>query len=115
HVNFDPGPRAFGQCFSKFLTDVSRPVDVGFQIDRFLGATDGFEHRGKNLIAVDQGADAVAGEDGGTDQVAHRPQKLRVVYRVFMVELIANSSTVKTGAAGNSRQEEEKEYKLQRE
>ena len=114
HVDFDPGSRAFGQCFSKFLTDVARPVNVSLQIDGVPGAADRFEHRGKDLIAVNQSADAIAGEDGGTNQVAHRPQKLRVVHRVFMVELVANSPAMETGAARNTRQQEQKDSKLQR-
>jgi hypothetical protein len=113
-VDFDAGTRPLGQRLGKLPADLSRPVDVGLECDRALRAANCLEHGRENLIAIDQTADTVAGEDGRPDQVVHRPQKLRVAHRVFMIELVADSTTMKSGAAGNSRKKKQPPSELRR-
>jgi hypothetical protein len=55
-----------------------------------LRTVNGREHRRKNFVTVLQGGHAVAGNDGGPEQLTHAPQKLRVLDGEPMRELVAN-------------------------
>ena len=114
HVDFHGRARPLGQRLGELPADVAGPIDVGFQVDGFPRATNGRKHRGKNPVAVDKRRDAVAGHNAGADQLAHRPEKLRLVHGVFMIELVANPSSVKAGATGNTGKKKQEQAQSKR-
>src|SRR5690606_29206163 len=75
-----------GQGISKFLADLPRPVDVGFESDRALRRTDRRQHRREDLAPVFQIGDRVAGYQAGTEQHTHLPAKLRAVGSVEVLD-----------------------------
>jgi hypothetical protein len=77
-VHADAGAGPLGQRGGELLADVSRPVDVCLESDGALRRADRLEHRGEYLIAVLQGFDAIARDDGGSQQHAHLAPELRV-------------------------------------
>src|SRR5690349_9224215 len=54
---------AVSEDVGEFLADRPLPVDVGFESDALLGRPHGLEHGWKDLVAVDQGGDMVAGDE----------------------------------------------------
>ena len=87
-VHLDAGARALGQGIGELLADRSRPVDVGLEVDRLLGAADRREHRREDPVAVDEHAVAVAVQHRRPEQHAHRVQELRVLGRVEALDLL---------------------------
>ena len=63
--------RAVRQRFGKLLAHFSGPINVSLQVDRLLGVADRRQHCWKNLIAVNQTGDAVAGDQGRPQQLTH--------------------------------------------
>ena len=57
---------------------VPGPVDVALEGDRLLRPADRGEHRREDLVAVQQDFEAIALDDGGTQQHAHRPTELGI-------------------------------------
>jgi hypothetical protein len=89
-VDLHAGARALGERVGELLADASRPVDVGLERDRLLRAADRREHRGKDLVPVQQRVDAVAFDQPGPEQHAHGARELRVVHAVSVVDLAAD-------------------------
>ena len=50
------------QCAGDLLAYLAGPVDEGFKRDGFTRGTDAFEHRRKNMFAVQQHLEAVSGQ-----------------------------------------------------
>lgn len=61
---------AVGEGVGELLADVTFPVDEGFEGDGAACGTNGGEHGGEDLVAVAEGGDAVAGEDGRAEKIA---------------------------------------------
>lgn len=78
HMHADAGASALGERVGKFTTDPSAPVDERLEGDRAPRAADGFEHRGEDLVAVDEGDDAIAAHERRPEQGVHRACELRV-------------------------------------
>jgi hypothetical protein len=70
HMHLDTLACAFGQGIGELLRDITRPVDVGFEGDAAARAADRGQHRREDLVAVEQGGDAVAIEEGRAEQQA---------------------------------------------
>ena len=81
HVHAHAGARTFGQRAGELLADRTRPVDIGLQRDRAPGRADGLQHRRKDLVAVEQGLDVIAGDQRRSHYCAHGPHELRIVDR----------------------------------
>ena len=88
HAHVDAGPRPFGERVGEFLADIARPVDVGLEVDGALRPADRLEHRGEDLVAVEERIDAVALHERRAEQHAHRAQELRIGDRVLVRDLL---------------------------
>ncbi len=84
---FTPARARSDSAAANVLCDAAGPVDVGFEIHGPFGPADGFEHRRKDLLAVFQVGDLVAGKDGGAQQHAHFPLELGICDRIAMLYL----------------------------
>ena len=88
-MDLDAGPGPLGQRVGELLADLARPVDVGLEGDRPLGGADRLEHRGKDLVAVDQSAvTRLPGQDRRAEQRAHGAGELRVADGVEVLDLV---------------------------
>ena len=67
-IDFDAGPRSFGQCLRELCRHVTAFENVGLEVDSLPGAADGVEHRGKYLVAVAQRSKLVSGDEALPEQ-----------------------------------------------
>jgi hypothetical protein len=91
HVDLDARACPLTQGVGHVTSDVAAPVDVGEQAQRALGAADGVEVGGEDVVAVDQQLDLVAVGDRGAGQRLGGAQEHRVanVELVGAVEVVA--------------------------
>src|SRR5688572_19505477 len=85
-LDFNTSLRTLGEGVRELTPDFPGPVDVRLEIDGLSGGPDGGEHRGKDLVAVLQVLDQVAGDDGRPEQHGHLAAELRVCYRITMLD-----------------------------
>ena len=100
HVDPDSRARPLREHLGELLPHFARPVDVGLQADRTFGGAHGLEHRGEELVAVNQGGDLVAGEDARLDQAPHVPHEPRVARNVAVLDLVLDAFSGKVRATG---------------
>src|SRR5205807_3364805 len=62
--------RSFCQGLSELTPDLVVPENVGLEIDRSFGRANRAQHRGKNLVAIDQSSDIVAANKVWSEQRA---------------------------------------------
>ena len=105
YMNLHPGLRPLAQGIRELPADVARPINVGFERDRFLGGPNRLQHGRKYLIAVLQRRHPVAGQDCGAEQLAHAAQELRIVDGKPVGQLITDFPLPTPGdaAAGNKK------------
>ena len=77
-VDLHAGSRPFGEGLGELLPHLSRPVDVVLERDGPLRPPNGFEHRRKDLISVEELDHVVPVEQRRAQKVAHRPDELGV-------------------------------------
>ena len=82
HVHLDAAAGTFGQRVGERFADCVRPVNVALERDGLLRVANGSEHGGKNSVAIQQGFETVALQDGWPEQHTHRARKGRIISRV---------------------------------
>jgi hypothetical protein len=68
------------------FADVASPVNVRFERDRLARSLDRFEHRGEDLIAVEECVDVVAVDDRRSEEMADRAAKLSTAHGVLVLD-----------------------------
>ena len=78
HVYFDACTTTFSKGVRKVAADRTGPIDEGFERDGFFGTADCLQHRGEDLVPVQQHVHSIALQDTRTEQCPHRAGELRV-------------------------------------
>ena len=87
HVDFDTDPRTLGQCAGESLAYITRPINIGPEIDGVFSCLDGPQHGRENLLAIEQFADLVSRNYAGAEQTAHGARELLVSNAVEVRQL----------------------------
>ena len=103
-VDLDAGAGPLGQGLGEVVADLARPVDVGLEIDGVLRAADRLEHRGEDLVPVLQRREAVAADDVGAEQHAHRALELGIVDPVGVAQVLAEVLLAAVEVGGDQRE-----------
>ena len=98
-MDFNARPRTLGQRFGKLLANVSGPINVGLQVNRFLRSANRRQHGGKDFVAISQTGNPVAAHDGRTEQLTHRAQELRIIHAILGLDLVLDSPPMIVGGA----------------
>jgi hypothetical protein len=89
-VHLDAGAGTFGQRVGELFADCVRPVNVALECDGLLRSANGNEHGGKNSVAIQQGFETVALQNGRPEQYPHRARKGRIGSRVAALDALLN-------------------------
>ena len=106
HVRLHAGARTFGERVGELPADRAGPVDEALEVDARARVLDGGEHGREDAVAIQQHLHAVAADDCGSEQYAHRAPEVRIGGGVEAPDSLPDSLLAMAEIQGDDRRRE---------